>query len=107
MTGSQPVRRLAVTMNGITIAYVMALVNAVLAAATSFGVHLTPQQQTTVTALVNAAMILTVHLSHRLGEAVASGASATVMKAQTEEMVTARTEAANGGGEPPQSQVGV
>jgi hypothetical protein len=55
-------------MNGISIAYMMGLLNACLAMMLAFGLTLTVQQQATVVAFVNAALVLLAHLSHRLGE---------------------------------------
>lgn len=72
--GFQPMRKAAVTMNGITVAYMMGLVNAVLATLLAFGVNITVGEQAALAGLVNASLILAVHLSHRLGEVVASGA---------------------------------
>lgn len=63
------VRSMAQTFNGITIAYVMGLVNAVLACVGSFGVNLSETQQGAIVALVNAGLILCVHMGHRVGEA--------------------------------------
>ncbi len=63
------VKKAAETFNGITIAYVMGFVNAVLACVCSFGVSLSPTQQGSIVALVNAGLILCVHMGHRVGEA--------------------------------------
>ena len=69
------VRSVAVNLNGISIAYVMGLVNAMFACLVAFGVGLTDQEIASVSALINAAMILAVHFGHRVGEASASGVS--------------------------------
>lgn len=60
--------RLARNFNGITIAYVMGLVNAVLALLLAFGINLTPSETGSITALVNAAFVLIAHSTHRVGE---------------------------------------
>lgn len=72
--GFQPMRKAAVTMNGITVAYMMGVVNALLATLLSFGVDLNTVQQASIATLVNASLVLAVHLAHRLGETVALGA---------------------------------
>jgi len=69
----QAVRKAAVNLNGVSIAYIMGTVNAALALLVSFGVGLNNSQVASITALINAAMILTVHMSHRVGEAAALG----------------------------------
>ncbi len=51
-------------LNGVTVAYVMGLANAALALVVSFGVNLTETQQGTITALVNALLILVAHASY-------------------------------------------
>lgn len=66
-------RKVAVTMNGISIAYVLGFVNAVLAAINAFGLNLNDTQRVAVVGLVNAGMVLAIHLSHRIGEAQSSG----------------------------------
>lgn len=62
------VKRAAASLNGITIAYTMGIVNALLATMDAFGLRLTDQQSASVTALINASLIATVHVSHRVGE---------------------------------------
>jgi hypothetical protein len=84
-----PIRHLAATMNGITIAYVMGLVNAVLAAVAAWGVPLTPQETATTATLVNAGLVLAIHIGHRVGEAVASGAGARTSQAASDELIAA------------------
>ena len=69
------IAKAAVTLNGISIAYIMALVNALLACLLAFGVHLSDQEIASLVALINAGMVLAVHIGHRVGEATASGAS--------------------------------
>ena len=69
------VRSAAVSLNGITIAYAMGIVNAALALAVSFGVHLSSVQQGYLAAILNGAMVLMAHVSHRVGEASATGSS--------------------------------
>lgn len=51
-------------LNGVTVAYVMGLANAALALVVAFGVNLTPTQQGTITALVNAFLVLVAHASY-------------------------------------------
>lgn len=87
MKAQHPVRRTAVNFNGITIAYLMGTVNAVLAALVAFGVHMNDSQQVAVAGLVNAALILGIHLAHRLGEVQAAGGSGGLSRAQTAEIV--------------------
>lgn len=63
-----PMMRLARTFNGITIAYVMGLVNALLALLLAFGLTITPAEQGSIVAFVNAALVLVTHAGHRVGE---------------------------------------
>ena len=70
------IRAAAINLNGISIAYVMGIVNAALALTVSFGVDLTAEQQGYLAAIVNGLLILVVHVSHRVGEATASGSAA-------------------------------
>ena len=67
------VRSAALNLNGISIAYVMGLVNGIFACLVAFGVSLNDQEIASVSALINAALILAVHFGHRVGEASASG----------------------------------
>lgn len=76
MGGSKMIRSAAINLNGISIAYVMGFVNALLACLLAFGVHLTDTEIAAVAGLVNAGLVLAVHFGHRVGEATASGASA-------------------------------
>lgn len=69
------IRKAAVNLNGISIAYVMGLANALFATLLAFGVHLNDQEVASLTSLLNATLILAVHFGHRVGEATASGAS--------------------------------
>lgn len=69
------VTRAAVTLNGISIAYVMGVVNALFACLVSFGIGLTDTEIGSLCLLINAALIACVHFSHRVGEATATGAS--------------------------------
>lgn len=62
------VKSLVQNFNGITMAYAMGFVNAALALLIAFGIHFNDQQQGAVITFVNAAMIVAVHLGHRLGE---------------------------------------
>lgn len=64
----QMVTKAAQSMNGITIAYVMGFTNAALACLGSFGINLSDTQQGSIAALVNAGLILAVHIGHRVGE---------------------------------------
>ncbi len=81
--GFQPMRKAAVTLNGITVAYMMGFVNAVLACLLAFGVDLNEAQQASIATLVNASLVLAVHLSHRLGEVVALGMDTQHSQSQT------------------------
>lgn len=63
------VKGLVSNLNGISIAYIMGIVNALLSMLLAFGVGLNEQQQATITAFVNASLIALTHISHRLGEA--------------------------------------
>lgn len=85
---SHPVRRLAVNMNGISVAYLMGLINAVMVAVGAFGVNLNDTQRLAVAGLVNAALVLAIHLSHRLGEVQAAGGAGELSRAQTAEVYT-------------------
>lgn len=78
------ISKAAVTFNGISIAYVMGFVNAVFACLLAFGITLTDAQIASVSALINAAMILAVHFGHRIGEATASGASGQTSRTRME-----------------------
>lgn len=62
------IKALAQNFNGITMAYVMGLVNALLGLLLAFGVNLSETQQGAIIAFVNAAMIVMAHMGHRLGE---------------------------------------
>jgi hypothetical protein len=81
------IRRAAINLNGISIAYIMGLVNALLACLLSFGISLSDQEIASLVALINAGLILCVHIGHRVGEATASGASTTASKAANEQDV--------------------
>lgn len=91
MKPAHPVRRIAVTMNGISVAYLMGVVNAALATIAAFGVNMNDTQRVAVAALVNSALVLGIHLSHRLGEVQAAGGSGALSRAQTAEIVDAST----------------
>lgn len=82
-------RKIAVNLNGITIAYVMGLTNAVLVCVMAFGVQLNDTQRTAVAGLVNAALVLAIHLAHRIGEAAASGQSHAVGQAKMNQAMDA------------------
>lgn len=90
----QPIRRVAVSMNGITIAYVMGFVNAVLAAVAAFGVNLSPQETAALAGLLNAGLVLAVHVGHRVGEGVASGASSRTSQARSDQQIARADEEA-------------
>lgn len=72
------VRRAAVNLNGISVAYVMGFFNALFGLLVVFGVHLNDAQIGAITALLNASLIAAVHFGHRIGEATASGRSTQV-----------------------------
>ena len=69
------IKAAALNLNGISIAYIMGLVNALLACLLAFGVHLDDQEIASLVALINAGLILAVHIGHRVGEASALGQS--------------------------------
>lgn len=69
------VTRAAANLNGISIAYIMAVSNAAFACLVAFGVHLSDTQAGALSTLLNAVLVLAVHFSHRVGEATASGAA--------------------------------
>ena len=78
------VTKIAVNFNGISIAYMIGLVNACMAVAMAFGLALNDTQQAAIVGLVNAALVLAVHLGHRLGEASISDATHELGKAKLE-----------------------
>ena len=98
MKSQHAVRRVAVSMNGIGVAYLMGVVNAAVICAVSFGVHLNDTQISAIMGLVNAAMILGIHLAHRLGEVQAAGGSGALSRAQTAEIVNESTPTSSGSG---------
>lgn len=69
------VTKFATNLNGISIAYVMGVANAAFACLIAFGVTLSPEEAGSLATLLNAILILTVHIGHRVGEATASGSS--------------------------------
>lgn len=69
------ISKAAENLNGISIAYAMGLVNAAMACAIAFGVHMNDTQIAAVVGLVNTALVLAVHVGHRVGEATSSGSS--------------------------------
>lgn len=54
------------SLNGITIAYAMGLVNALLGLVLSFGVTLSADQRSYIVAAINAALVFVAHVSHRV-----------------------------------------
>lgn len=56
-------------MNGISIAYMLGIVNSVMAVVGAFGLELTDTQRAAIVGLVNVSLMLAVHLAHRVGEA--------------------------------------
>ena len=75
------VRRTAANLNGISVAYLIGLINTALANVNAFGVHLNGEQTGTLAAILNGSIVLTVHLSHRVGEAMVSGEAAAFSQA--------------------------
>jgi purine-cytosine permease-like protein len=75
-------RKVALNLNGISIAYVIGLVNAIMAVVNAFGLNMNETQRVAVVALGNAALVLAIHLAHRIGEASASGQVQEVAKAK-------------------------
>ena len=52
------------SMNGVTIAYAMGLVNALLGLIFAFGVTVTQDQRSYIVATINAALVFIAHVSH-------------------------------------------
>ena len=69
------VTKAAANLNGISIAYAMAVANALFACLVAFGVHLSDQEIATMLVLMNSVLAFAMHISHRVGQATASGAS--------------------------------
>lgn len=65
------------TRNGLTLAYTVAFLNAALALVEAFGVHLNHTQELSITAFVNAAVILAARVLH-LPEKTATGGTVTI-----------------------------
>jgi hypothetical protein len=86
-------RRVAVTFNGISIAYVLGFVNAVMAVINAFGLNLNETQRVAVVGLVNAALILAVHMAHRVGEASLNDASHQLSKDKMTDAANANRDA--------------
>lgn len=85
-------RKVAVTLNGISIAYVIGLVNSIMAVVNSFGLNLNDTQRVAIVGLVNAALVLAIHLSHRIGEAQSSGDVQSVAKVGMDRAAAPSTE---------------
>jgi predicted amino acid-binding ACT domain protein len=51
-------------LNGVAVAYAVGATNALLAVLFSFGVNVTDDQRSAIVGFVNAALVLTAHLSH-------------------------------------------
>lgn len=64
------IKSLTANFNGITMAYAMGLVNALLAVLLAFGVTLSDQQTAAIVGFTNAALVILAHVGHRLGEAL-------------------------------------
>jgi len=77
------VTAVAVNLNGISIAYIMAVPNALFAVLIAFGMHITPEQAAALDGLLNAMLVLTIHVAHRVGEACSSGASTQASQERT------------------------
>lgn len=65
---SHMITKAAASFNGITIAYLMGMVNAFMGVLIAFGVPLTDQENAAIVGFVNAAMIAVIHMAHRVGE---------------------------------------
>lgn len=87
MKRTHAVRRAAVNLNGISVAYFLAVVNSVMVTVGAFGVDLNAEQRVAVATLVNAVCALGIHLAHRMGEVQAAGGSGQLSRAQTAEIV--------------------
>lgn len=70
------ITKAAKNLNGITIAYVMGVANALFAVLLAYGVKLTDEEIASTLAFINTALVLAVHVGHRVGEATASGSAA-------------------------------
>lgn len=77
------VKTLTANFNGITMAYAMGAVNALLAVLLAFGVTMTDQQTAAIVGFVNAALVILAHVGHRLGEAINTQHPATVASTTT------------------------
>jgi hypothetical protein len=51
-------------LNGVAVAYAVGVTNAAMAMLFSFGVNINADQRTAIVGFVNAALVLTAHLSH-------------------------------------------
>ncbi len=54
------------TMNGVSMAYTIGLVNALLSLLLAFGVSLDSDQRAALVSFVNAALVLTAHVAHAM-----------------------------------------
>lgn len=81
------IRTAAVNLNGISIAYVMGVANALFACLVAFGVTLTTDEIATMGVLLNATLVLAAHVGHRVGEATASGAASSKSQAANDAVI--------------------
>lgn len=65
------VKKIAQVFNGITVAYFMSGIQTMYALLAAFGIQLSAQKETAISAFVSWAITLGIHLGHRLGEAQA------------------------------------
>lgn len=61
-------RRLAASLDGVAIAYLLAVANGLLELLLAFGVTISDRQQAAVILVVNAALVAVAHLAHREGQ---------------------------------------
>lgn len=82
-------RLAAVNLNGISIAYAIGFVNATMALVASFGISLDPTQRAAIVVFVNSALVLAIHLAHRVGEAATNDAAHELAKTKMDKAATA------------------
>lgn len=61
-------RNLLANLNGVAIAYLLGLVNALLQLLLAFGVSISDKQNAALVAFVNAALVALAHLAHKVGQ---------------------------------------
>jgi len=66
------VNKTVLTLNGISIAYLMAVVNAGFVMLTSYGINISQQEVASTVIFLNVSLVAIAHFSHRLGESEAA-----------------------------------